>query len=65
MLFFTSVIFVHSLMLQILLLITVGLKELLVIFPPLNEWRTKFGVTKGQTGEYCCFSRLYLQSLWG
>lgn len=51
--------------LSILLFITVRLKDLLVIFPPLKERRAQFGVGNVQASEYCCFPRLQPQSLWG
>lgn len=51
--------------LRILLFITVWLKDLLVIFPPLKDRRAQFGVGHVQASEYGCFSRLHLQSLWG
>lgn len=51
-------------MYQILLSVSVGLKELLIVLSPLNEWSAESGVNKGQTSEYCCLPRLHLQRLW-
>lgn len=49
---------------QLLLFITVRLKELLVILPPLDQGRAQLWVDLGETGEYRRPPHLHLQVLW-
>lgn len=48
---------------SVLLCVTVGLVELLIVLSPLNLRGAEFGVNKGQTGEGSRVARLHFQSL--